>query len=221
MNSNRMKYSNSTSSLPTSYFSDFVLVKCPKCGGHGTITTDLGRSIIPKPYHFVSNFICHSCMHSSTLNTKDKDGVLGTYKGFREKHCPNCQTTFFVVTEPTEHWYRDIEAVCPSCHKTNTVTLHWREYRDSRAIDPFLGYELLLKTSFKNDVLWFYNFEHLDFVRDYINSKLRYDNDRHKYSLISNLPKFLLMAKNRDTINDRLRKLETQFRTKEKTRPTT
>lgn len=207
-----MKYSNSNSAIPTSYFSDKVLVICPKCGEQCFIVTKVKISIQTKPIDFVSTVKCETCKYSSIINKKPSGTTIGIYQGFRIKNCPNCQQVISVITEPTVSFYQDIEVSCPSCHQVNTVTLHWNRYRDNSAVDPFLGYELLLKTNLKDDIIWFYNFNHLDFVRDYINAKLREDNFRQKYSLISNLPKFMLLAKNRSLINNKISKLEEQFR---------
>ena len=72
------------------------------------------------------------------------------------------------------------------------------------ATNPYVGYTLWISFNFKDQVLWLYNPDHLDDREEYIESKLRNDNDRHKYSTITNLPKWVKSSKNRDTLANKL-----------------
>lgn len=76
------------------------------------------------------------------------------------------------------------------------------------ATNPYVGCTLWISFNFKDQVLWLYNPDHLDDRKEYIESKLRNDNDRHKYSTITNLPKWVKSSKNRDTLANKLSMLK-------------
>lgn len=59
----------------------------------------------------------------------------------------------------------------------------------------------------KNNVLWGYNTKHLEYIKIYIKATLREDNNRNKYSLIANLPQWMLSSKNRETVVKKIDKL--------------
>ncbi len=63
----------------------------------------------------------------------------------------------------------------------------------------------------KDKIIWFYNMDHLEYLNDYISSKLREDDGRHKYSMITNLPQWIKSAKNRDLILKKMHRLEIEF----------
>jgi len=56
-----------------------------------------------------------------------------------------------------------------------------------------------------------YNIDHLDYLKEYVEAKLREDDARHKYSMITNLPQWVKSSKNRDIIVKRLNKLKSEF----------
>jgi len=73
---------------------------------------------------------------------------------------------------------------------------------------------LCLQTDIKGKIIWFYNIDHLKYLKDYIASKLREDDGRHKYSLITNLPQWIKSAKNRNLILKKIDRLENEFNKK-------
>lgn len=59
---------------------------------------------------------------------------------------------------------------------------------------------LWFTASFKDHVLWAYNREHLEFLRDYVQGMLREREPNHNGSLVSRLPAWMKSAKNRETL---------------------
>ncbi|MGV6945712.1 hypothetical protein [Sphingobacterium kyonggiense] len=66
---------------------------------------------------------------------------------------------------------------------------------------------LWLLAPFKNDIVWAYNYEHLDYLESYITAKLREHKDREHFTLLEKLPRFYHDRKNRDSLLKLIAKL--------------
>jgi hypothetical protein len=75
------------------------------------------------------------------------------------------------------------------------------------AFDWYFGYPLYLQSSCCGKTLWFYNHEHLNYVKAYVEAELR-DNYPYYRSVESTLPKWIKAAMNRETISKTIAKLE-------------
>ena len=62
----------------------------------------------------------------------------------------------------------------------------------------FFDAVLWLQASFKNEVFYAYNIEHLNYLERYISATLREHKDRTHFTLLEKLPKFYHEAKNRE-----------------------
>ncbi len=89
---------------------------------------------------------------------------------------------------------------CPSCghaaeSSLNVMTLGAPE-------DPFFGLPLWLQAPCCGDTLWAYNWRHLAFLRDLIGSKQRRTSSYQPspQALAQKMPKWMLIAKNRDEV---------------------
>jgi hypothetical protein len=187
-------------------FNKKVWVRCPNCNGLAEITTDREGSIYF--VHYTSNFKCYSCNESKLISGLK---LNGTYQGIINSPCSFCNEQLSYTIEPVTTMVTFETLVCKNCGTTNKKLISYQRLRDYRPIDPFFYFELWLQFEFKSEIIWFYNLDHLSFVKGYISSKLRPDNTRQKYSLVSNLPKFMLLAKNRDAIVKKITELEDQF----------
>lgn len=78
-------------------------------------------------------------------------------------------------------------------------------------VDCYFKYPLWYKTEFKGETLFAYNMEHLTYLLNFISNKVRErQQNEHGWSnrsLESRLPKWMLSAKNRETIEKKLREL--------------
>lgn len=203
-----MKFSQPA--YPTVYFSEKIWVKCPKCAEPALVSSEPRKYSIPFPPNHQSKCTCSSCGFHQTGNDK-WDGYL---QGFISQSCSHCGSKVCHSTEPTKKSYKSSNVTCETCQQTREYELVWYRYRAEKPTDPFFGFDLWLQTTIKENTLWLYNLEHLNYLRDYVNAKLREDNGRHKYSMITNLPQWIKSSKNRDLIIKKLNKLEEDFRKK-------
>jgi hypothetical protein len=126
----------------------------------------------------------------------------------------------------------DIEAVCPQCSKKALVKTHdfsfqniptteikvvcsscgynkwWSEKPANNSItigvsfDPFFQLPLWLLKEWNGNTIWAYNREHLSFIREHIESKLRERNGQAMMnkSIGSRLPRWMTSKKNREVM---------------------
>jgi hypothetical protein len=179
------------------YFSDEIFVKCPKCNGFAKV--NITRE---SDYCYKKSLNCFEC---GFMTTK---GWFGYWEGFIKFHCGFCGSKIeYSTKKPTKKLSKDMVFCCPRCKVTKRYPLKW--YRCNFAgRDLYFGLELWLKISVKNQTLWAYNLEHLSYIKDYISSDLREDNNRYKYSIITNMPKWMKVAKNRDLLIKKINSLE-------------
>ena len=144
----------------------------------------------------------------------DSETWSGYFQGFINRACGNCGSGICHTTEPIKTPYKSLEITCEVCKAGKEYEIQWYRYRNEKATDPYFGFELFLQTNVKDNVLWLYNIEHLTYLREYVEARLREDDTRHKYSMITNLPKWVKASKNRDLIVRKLHKLQLEFEKK-------
>lgn len=120
----------------------------------------------------------------------------------------------------------EVLVVCPSCHKQALSSVDYAN-KKSRLLCSSCGYnrvkttetrifgikghlelaahvyfrvELWLELPFKGEVIWAYNYAHLDYLESYISATLREHKDRSHFTLLEKLPKFYHDAKNRTAL---------------------
>lgn len=118
------------------------------------------------------------------------------------------------------HFYEEVWVVCPNCEKKAIAKVDF-ENKTARLFCVHCGYnketttalpkngsiktaahlyfeaELWLKASFKHEVFWAFNAEHLEYLERYISATLREHKDRTGFTLLEKLPRFYHEAKNR------------------------
>jgi hypothetical protein len=97
---------------------------------------------------------------------------------------------------------------CFECHYTSNKCISIADRKDSITTDYWFGQELWLQAAFKNEVFWANNYEHLDYMKQYISSGLRERNNRAFFTLVEKLPGFIKSAKNRERLLKLIEKLE-------------
>jgi hypothetical protein len=65
-----------------------------------------------------------------------------------------------------------------------------------------------LLAAFKNDVIFAFNGDHLNYLENYISANLREHKDRNHFTLLEKLPKFYHEAKNREALLKIIQKLK-------------
>jgi hypothetical protein len=82
----------------------------------------------------------------------------------------------------------------------------WIRYGDV-ARDPVFHLKLWLQASYRREVLWAYNWEHLASLEDLVRADLRPGNSPGYRNVESQVPKWILLAKNRQGLLRVLRQL--------------
>jgi transcription elongation factor Elf1 len=187
---------------PTAYFSEKIFAVCPECGGKGVINTILGKYTIHRPYGNKSVFTCTKC--SCQIENSDSQWS-GYYQGIVKQACGHCNASIFFAGKPVKEPHEFETIKCEECGYNQEYSPKWFRYNGDKPVDPFLGLDLWLQVEVKGNILWVYNLKHLDYLKSYVEAKIRNDDNRHKYSMITNLPQWIKASKNRDLI---LKKLE-------------
>ena len=194
----------------TIHFSEQIWVVCPNCNDIGLVETQLKAYSIPFPKDYSTKFKCLSC----NLKKENSQEWFGYYQGRVYQACGFCGSRISYTSEPTKERCESAKVKCETCSKEREYELKVCRYRGDKPIDPFFGLELWLQTNIKSNVLWLYNLKQLKYLREYVEAKLRDDDERHKYSMISNLPQWMKSAKNRALIVRKLNRLETDLKNK-------
>lgn len=133
--------------------------------------------------------------------------------------CPSCggqamvRCSDFLSTNKDEH---QIKLVCSKCghnkrleEKSKAIfsasannVISGRYLVVGGAIDPYFHLPLWLTIHCCNNILWAYNYEHLDFLLKHVSAKLRERNTQvtANKSLGSRLPGWMTSKKNRDAV---------------------
>lgn len=123
-------------------------------------------------------------------------------------HCPQCQKQ--AIAKVSE---KQARLVCTHCgyHKAVSTIIARDDGKNAelkQAANLFFNTELWLSASFKKDVFWAYNPDHLAYLKQYISAKIREHKGRTHFTLIEKLPKFYLEAKNREGLLNLIIKLK-------------
>lgn len=177
---------------------DHILVHCPKCSQRAVITKkeknfwgDIELKC-PNCHFYQKNrietydqeikFFCSSCgerIKSYVENVKVKKEVLNM-------KCPNCRTTH--------------------SHKPRYIKKEWVYTSDANG-DPFLNLPLWLSCNIKKHTFWAYNYEHLEYLKRYIQAKLRTRHNGAYSSMLERLPNWIKSEKNRGELIKQIEKL--------------
>lgn len=133
--------------------------------------------------------------------------------------CPSCggqaiiKCPEFSFRHTNEH---KIKLVCTKCghskrldEKRNSIlstssnkVITGRYFIIGGTIDPYFHLPLWLTRNCCDNILWAYNYEHLEFLRGHVDAKLRERNTQAmaNKSLGSRLPKWMTSKKNRETV---------------------
>ena len=122
--------------------------------------------------------------------------------------CPRCTKTALVRLDADETHAR---LSCSQCGHVKTKSIG--QYRVGEATDPYFHIPLWLQTPVTNHILWAYNSRHLEFLREYIQATNRRRPPRKPADplntlLASRLPRWIVLAKNRNRLLAALTELE-------------
>jgi hypothetical protein len=197
MQHNSDRYINSGESLWC--YADRVLCHCPKCERQAIVSKD--------------RIYCLSCTYQEKkYEGKLHGNVLGTPRSW-SPHCSTCGYRLFGIRLKAKAIGSQLpktkSVTCPACKQQTKIDLQWNiDRHSSNAIDPSFGCELWLQIPCCGNILWAYNERHLSDLKSYIGSNLRDGRNRRGGSMISRLPRWMVIAKNRDAVLKCIDKLE-------------
>jgi hypothetical protein len=180
-------------------YADRVLCHCPKCDRQAIVAE--GR------------ICCLSCTYQEQKSEGKLHGnVLGTPRSW-SPHCSTCGYRLLGIRLKAQAISSQLpqtkSVTCPACKQQTDIDLQWNiDRHSSNAIDPNFGCELWLQISCCGSILWAYNERHLSDLKSYIGSSLRDGQHRRKWSMVTRLPRWMIIAKNRDAVLKCIDKLE-------------
>jgi hypothetical protein len=150
-------------------------------------------------YEFIKNILvyCPKCNHKAIVKTNDFS-FLNRKDNEIKLICSNCGFNKFLEETPESVLYSS---------KSESIT--GRQMIIGGPFDPFFQQPLWLTDSVGDNLLWAYNIDHLNFLKQHVEAKLR-ERNNYEYqnkSLGSRLPKWMTSKKSRDEIIHKIEKL--------------
>ena len=122
--------------------------------------------------------------------------------------CPNCASKALIRADskyamPWDPF--DVSFVCPNC------TFHhgwpapsWKSdfhaFNLSNTIEPYFGYSLWASETVSQNVIGILNLQHANDLSLFISATDRPRPENSKWAMVSRLPRWMLLAKNRDRV---------------------
>ena len=118
------------------------------------------------------------------------------------------------------YFANDIQVICPNCeknaciiseNKTRLICKHCGKNEEKRLPYPYHLFEtekLVLKIKCCGELLWFFNKDHMHYIREFVEAELRTQPTASTASLIATLPKWIQKGDNRKEILKAMDKLE-------------
>ena len=167
-------------------------IECPKCNQKAIVKGN--------------QLSCLNCGFNKMSQNNSK--WLGPLYGMTGRNCAKCGR--FIKKYFVE--YKELQLFnlkCPGCHHFSQEEINWYPVKYV-GHDPYFGAKLYLYSEIGENVLWAYNYEHLEFIELYVQAKLRERIPNHNSSLASRLPKWIKDKKNREPILKAIKKLQSK-----------
>ena len=198
MKSHENRYKASAKSLLE--YSKKIVVHCPACQKDAMISNETPEN------HEQAELLCANCLH------KEKGAGRLRYKMTLSRNCDNCGKAIEKTVVGLKMPQPQIKAACPHCGSTRNYEPKTEKYieqytSDTSITDPVFNLPLRLQTNVKGNVLWAYNKDHLQDIRDYVASGLRERQESSFSTMVEKLPGFIKSAKNREAVLKSIDKL--------------
>lgn len=194
---NRFKDENYT----LNNFQNEIFVECPKCSK---------RAIIRKetPYSYFSERIlsCPNCHYS-------QKGRKKTFRVELKCNCSNCSEEIELLIPNVIEKKEKIAIKCKKCgitqdYEPRNIAQEWVYTENGKATDDYFGLPLWITSNFKENIFWAYNYEHLNYLKNYISAEIRESNNRTHWTMIEKLPVWMSSSKNREKLLKIIKELE-------------
>ena len=178
-------------------FTRHIQVVCPKCGMQATVLSD--------DYRWKAKVVKVSCL-SCGYNENWKPGPRGLSIGVVKRRCIYCgrrlEKKFTAIPHPHQ-----ARLECSSCHTVMLEAVTWYSQKNGPASDPYFGYSLWYSGLVNGQVLWAYNLEHLEFIKQYVAATVRLREPNKNATLASRLPSWILEKNNREAVLKEIKKI--------------
>ncbi|MGX2959603.1 hypothetical protein JNUCC23_10100 [Peribacillus sp. JNUCC 23] len=152
-------------------------------------------------------------------------GMLLAYSDLFLVQCPRCSSCSRIFTpnnakgkdEPRYLGHESKRLLCVKCGYTKDIhpKRRWDNlwafshelYNEKQGVDWYFGLPLYLQTQCCGHKLWFFNYEHLFDIENYIKEHVR-PSGLYYLSAKSRLPKWMKLSKNRDEVLKAITKLK-------------
>jgi|APEBP8051072266_1049373.scaffolds.fasta_scaffold03710_4 hypothetical protein len=189
-------------------FSKEILVCCPHCSKRASVISKFSQYYVPHPMRedTTSKFQCNNCY--KPLDEKYWRGPIIISPAAAK--CGHCGNKLKDEKRLVNKYQSKMKVKCSACGQDRYYETKYEfTYSNSnQATDPYLGLPLWLQVPIDTNILWAYNFEHLNYLKEYVAAKLRQAVEGGKHSLAWKLPNFIKIAKNRDKILRAIERLE-------------
>lgn len=164
------------------------------------------------------------------MESRTKDSYQTLIYDFLESNvlvvCPKCSKKAVVKTEGFSflNSANNVKLICPNCghnkelsgkpsivtNAVNNKLIKGNYVVFGRPIDPFFHTDLWLTSDCQENLLWAYNYDHLNFLHLHVEAKLRERNGQplRNQSLGSRLPRWMTSKKNREIVLKRIAELQ-------------
>ncbi|MGJ8685040.1 MAG: hypothetical protein ACSHWW_10480 [Nonlabens sp.] len=172
------------------HFENEILVECPKCQNRAFVSKDIHVSSYSQ-----RTLKCPSCFHS-------QKGRKESYEVLINQNCPNCAFELNVFIPNVNRKKESMSIKCTNCGATENysprnVSLEWIFESNGKPSDNYFGLPLWLAANFKGNKFWAYNYDHLEYLKQYISADIREKNGRTGWTMIEKLPHWMKSGKNR------------------------
>ena len=128
---------------------------------------------------------------------KDKNYRLSDFAKKVLVVCPRCTKQARALVDYEENIAR---LYCFSCGYSKECSTKYGKGYIHLPANAYFGAELWLKERFRDNWIWAYNYEHLNYLEQYISAGLRERQNRTHFTMVEKLPSFIQSAKNRDAL---------------------
>jgi hypothetical protein len=128
--------------------------------------------------------------------------------------CPKCSGLCFITVDPQSgkpeyNFQHKRRAVCGTCGYSKTADI--KDWLCGDGIDPYFGLPLWLQASCCGKLLWAFNKGHLDFLKGYVEARIRQEIPNKNRSMASRLPAWIKKASNRQDLLSCLEALQAKL----------
>ncbi|WP_299556942.1 hypothetical protein [Seonamhaeicola sp.] len=183
------------------HFENEILVECPKCRQRAMVTKDE-----PKSFFSQRTLKCPSCFHS-------EKGRKESFSVELKCHCSHCAAEINVNIPNVNERKETIAIKCSNCgeienYRPRNIEQQWKYQRTGKPSDNYFGLPLWLTDNFGGNSFWAFNYDHLEYLKEYILADLREKNGRTHWTMVEKLPDWMKSGKNREKLIKLITELE-------------